>query len=106
MHFTGEMKLTMKKNEFLTDLENKQRFLEMLMIKMNETKLNAIQSSGDVDVLIVHTAVSSAATEPTVIIGEDTDLLIFLLHHAKNDGQSIFFTSEQKNAIKRKYQTL
>ena len=96
MHFTGKMKLNMKKNVFLTNLENKQLFLEMLVIKMNEAKLNAIQSSGDSDVLIVQTAVSSAATKPTVIIGEDIDLLILFLHHARNDGQSIFFTSEQK----------
>ena len=96
VHFIGEMKLNMKKNEFLTNLENKQRFLEMLVIKMNESNLDTVHSSGDADVLIVETAVSSTATKPTVIIGEDTDLLILLRHHARNDCQIIFFTSEQK----------
>ena len=42
MHFTGEMRLNMKKTDFLTNLDNKQRFLEMLVIKMNEAKLQAI----------------------------------------------------------------
>ena len=101
VHFTGEMKLNMKKNEFLTNLENKQWFLKMLVIKMNEANLNAVQSSGDADVLIVETAVSLTATKPTVIIGEDTGLLILLRHHARNDGQIIFFTSEQKLRSKR-----
>ena len=43
VHFAGEMKLNIKKNESLTNLENKQRFLEMLVIKMDEAKLDAIQ---------------------------------------------------------------
>ena len=100
VHFTGEMRLNMKKTDFLTNLDNKQRFLEMLAIKMNEAKLQAIQSSGDVDLLIVQTAITSAATRPTVVIGEDTDLLILLLHHVNEDCQRIFFTSEQKSRSK------
>ena len=100
VHFTGEMRLNMKKPDFLTNLDNKQRFLEMLAIKMNEAKLQAIQSSGDADLLIVQTAIKSAATRPTVVIGEDTDLLILLLHHVNEDCQRIFFTSEQKSRSK------
>ena len=96
VHFTGEMRLNMKKTDFLTSLDNKQRFLEMLVIKMNEAKLQAIQSSGDADVLIVQTAIQSAVTRPTVVIGEDTDLLNLLLHHINQDCHRIFFTSEQK----------
>lgn len=38
--------------------------------------LQAIQSCGDADVLIVQTAIRS-----TVVIGEDRDILILLLHH-------------------------
>ena len=97
VHFTGEMKLNMKKNEFLTNLKNKQRFLEMLVITMNQANLHAIQSSGDADLLIVQTAIELAVTRPAVVIGEDTDLLILLLHHVKPDCNDIFFTSEQKS---------
>ena len=68
----------------------------MLVIKKNEAKLQAIQSSGDADVLIVQTAIRSAVTRPTVVIGEDTDLLILLLHHVNQGCHRIFFTSEQK----------
>ena len=42
VHFTGEMKLNMKTSEFPTNLENKQWFLERLVTKMNEAKLNVI----------------------------------------------------------------
>ena len=64
---------------------------------MNEGKLLAIQSCGDADVLIVQTAIQSAVTRPTVVIGGDTDLLILLLHHVNQDCHRIFFISEQKS---------
>ena len=100
VHFTGEMRLNMKKTDFLTNLDNKQRFLEMLVIKMNVAKLQAIQLSGDGNVLIVQIAIRSAVTRPTVVIGEDTDLLILLLNHVSQDCHRIFFTSEQKSRSK------
>ena len=86
VRFTGEMKLNMKKEDFLTNLNNKQRFLEMLAIRMNENHLQCIQSVGYADLLIVKTAI----------------LLILLLYHAKNSGRQIFFTSEQRNRTKAK----
>ena len=101
MFVTGEMRLNMKKTDLVTNLDNKQWVLEMLVIKMNEAKLQAIQSSGDADVLIVQTAIQSAVvTRPTVVNGEDTDLLILLLHHINQDCHRIFFTSEQKSSSK------
>ena len=87
----------MKKNEFLTNINNKQRFLEMLVTKMNESNLQAIQSTGDADLLIAQTAIDSALTRPTIVIGEDTDLLILLLYHVNLDCDDIFFTSEPKS---------
>ena len=48
-------------------------------------KLQVIQSSGNADVLIVQTAIRSSVTRPTVVNGEDTNLLILLLHHV-NQG--------------------
>ena len=92
----------MKKEDFLTNLDNKQRFLEMLAIRMNENHLQCIQSVGDADLLIVKTAIDSARNKTTVVIGENTNLLILLLYHAKNSGRQILFTSEQRNRTKAK----
>ena len=63
---------------------------------MNEHHLQCIQSVGDADLLIVKTAIDSASNKTAVVIGEDTDLMILLLYHAKNSGCQIFFTSEQR----------
>ena len=55
-----------------------------------------LQSKGDADVLIVKTAVDSAVTHPTVLIGDDTDLLVLLCYHRKADGSDLYFQLEPK----------
>ena len=95
------MTLNMKKDDFLLNKINKQRFLELLTHEINCGNLNSKQASGDADLEIVLTALKISEEQPTVIIGEDTDLLCLLLHHA-NDKHHIYFTSEQKSNVKQK----
>ena len=40
----------------------------------------------------------SAKTNPTVLIGEDTDFLILLCYHADPDGEDLFFMGARKKA--------
>ena len=42
------------------------------------------------DVLIIQTAIQSSSTANTVVVGEDTDLLILLLHHANMDNKELY----------------
>ena len=56
----------------------------------------------DADVMIVEKALESAKHIETVLVGEDTDLLILLLHHAKPDMKDIYFTTEIKTGSKQK----
>jgi len=51
-------------------------------------------------VLIVQTAIASARTKDTVLVGDDTDLLILLLHHADLNAQELFLAPEPKKATK------
>ena len=51
--------------------------------------------SGDADILIVQTALKAAKDYPTVLIGEDTDLLVLALHHFTNE-KPLYFTYEPK----------
>ena len=55
MWFNRQVKLSMKKEDFLLHKGNKQHFLEMLTEMMNESSLSAIQASGDAYQLIVST---------------------------------------------------
>ena len=44
--------------------------------------------------------IESAENIDTVLIGEDTDLLVLLLYHAKCEHKKIFFMPESKKSSK------
>ena len=48
------------------------------------------------------TAIASARHKETVLIGDDTDLLVLLLHHAKMDAHEVFLKSEPKKSAQQK----
>ena len=54
------------------------------------------------DVLIVQTAVGSAQAKDSVLIGDDTDVLILLLHHVEMDAHELFMAPEPKQSTKKK----
>ena len=60
-----------------------------------------LNASNDADLLIVQTTVKLTDDTPTVVIGEDTDLLVLLLHHAEEDCKTIYFKSDVKKQLKK-----
>ena len=94
--FTSAMPLRMKKTVFLSNKENKQRFINLLGESLQRAGFEVHNAPGDADVLIVSTAVTVAMKKTTVLVGEDTDLLILLLHHYKQGD--LYFMSEPKTA--------
>ncbi|KAG1672652.1 hypothetical protein GQR58_015915 [Nymphon striatum] len=65
--FTKEMKLTMKKDIFLSNPQNKQRLLNMLSESLNENNCKTLHAESDADVLIAQTAVEAANLNTTVL---------------------------------------
>jgi len=68
----------------------------MLSEKLKEAGCDNIHAAGDADVLIAQTVVSVSATRNTVVIADDTDILILLCHHGNNCKKKIFFKLEPK----------
>lgn len=99
--FTENMPLRKKKETFLLNVSNKQRFAELLVRKLQESNVEAIQSEGDADLLICQTAVNKADDYTVVVYGEDTDLLVLLCHYAK-EGRQIFFTTDKQTSMKNR----
>ena len=56
----------------------------------------------DADVLIIQTAINTSRTVNTVLVGEDTDLLVLLLYHAHMDGRSCT-SNLNRNKMLEKY---
>ena len=94
VHFASGMMIKSKKDEFLNNKANKQRFIHHLSDNLERAK-------DDADVLIVLTAVASARHKETVLIGNDTDLLVLLLHHADMDAHEVFLKSEPKKSAQQ-----
>ena len=91
VNFTTEMEVTEKKDCFLANQHNKESFISLLMLSMNDDDIQTCRAKGDADVLIVAKAIQSAENQATVVVGEDTDLLVLLLHHTKPASHNVFF---------------
>ena len=100
--FTKEMCLTVAKDVFLSDPQNKQNFLQLLGDNPQMTGCDVFHATSDADVLIVQKAIESADNQDTTLVGDDTDLLVLLLYHTKLTSYNLFFAPEpRKNAKKR-----
>ena len=96
MTFTETMHLTMTKSECLMNKINKQRFVNMLGETLEKNNCMSYYASADADLLIVQKAIESATTMKTVLVGDDTDLLVLLCSHASLDTCNLLFKPEPK----------
>ena len=86
---------------------NKQSFINMLSRYLQQANCQVYHSTADADLLMVNKAVESARTMDTVLVGDDTDLLILLCHHAELDAFDLFFQLEPRaNSTKRRSRNL
>ena len=71
------------KEEFISNTSNKAKFLIELGKYLRFKGYTVLHSQGDADVMIVKTAIECGKTHQIVPVGEDTDLLVLLLHYIK-----------------------
>ena len=86
------------KDTFLSNKENKQNFINMLGNQLEKKGCRVKHADGDADLKIVKAAVASAEENSTVVIGEDTDLLILLCFYANVAHHEIMFRSDINRA--------
>ena len=70
----------------------------MISDELKERGCTVVNSIGDADVDIVRAAVESSLLLTTTLIGEDTDLLVLLLHYAQRDSKGVYFRSDKSKA--------
>lgn len=101
--FTADMTLRMKKELFLSNRQNKQRFIFMSREELQNKNCETHHASGDADPLIVQKAVQSANITNTVLVGDDADLLVLLCYHVSLESHDLFFFPEpKKNTMKHR----
>ncbi|VDI78343.1 Hypothetical predicted protein [Mytilus galloprovincialis] len=96
VNFNNDTPIKTKKDEFLSNSENKQHFINTLGEKLKDGHVQVIHAEDDADLKIVLTAIEKSKQHTTTVIGEDTDLLILLCYHSKDAINKIYFKSEAK----------
>ena len=101
VQFTSDMVCTLKKEEFLSNTVNKQRFINMLASELEQYGCTVQHAAADADVLIVQTTLAQATQQDTVLIGDDMDLLVLLCSKANNPTFKVFFKSEPRSGSRK-----
>lgn len=87
----------------LSNSSNKQSFINMLSSYLQKIGCQTHHSQADADLLIVQAAVESARRANTVLVGDDTDLLILLCYYTEMSAEELFFQPEPRaNSTKRR----
>ena len=93
------MMIKSKKEDFLNSKAVQQRFVHFLSGNLDRAGCRIDHRvNDDANVLILHKAVASARHKDSVLIGDDTDLLVLLIHHAEMDSHRIFLESKPKQS--------
>ena len=91
----------MKKDCSLSNKSNKQRFITLLALHLKRRGIGVLHAGADADVLVVQTAVASAERHNTVLVGDDTDLLVLLCSRQVDIKYDIYFRPEPKSNSQR-----
>jgi hypothetical protein len=79
-----------KKEDYLSHDKNKVDMIALISTALTKMGCHVIQSSGDADADIVKATVERSRHCTTTLVGEDTDLLILLLHYSRTDNEIIY----------------
>ena len=101
VHVASGMMIKFEKDEFLNNKANKQRFIHYLSDNLETAGCSVDHAKDDADVLIVLTAVASVRHKDTVLIGDDTYLLVLVLHHVEIDAREVFLKSEPNKSTQQ-----
>ena len=85
--------LTVTKDVFLINDSNKTNLISMLAKGLEEDGCTVKKAEGDADLLMCLETIKAAETKNTVLIGDDTDLLILLLFHCNPTKHDIHLQS-------------
>ena len=77
------MVLDISKQQFLSNSNNKQSFVDYVKLKLTDIEgIQVVSARSDADCLIVDTAITALTECPAkcvTVVGDDTDLIVLLL---------------------------
>jgi len=94
--FTPTMPLRSKKENFLSNSDNKQNFIDLLCETFKANGIDCVNAPADADVMIAKKGIEHARETVVYVIGEDTDLLVLLCHYAERGMNDLYFKSSKE----------
>ena len=98
--FKGTTPFTSKKESVLLNTVNKQRFIDLLSTHLENRSITVKHAVSDADVVIAKTAAEVSLEASTVVIGEDTDLLVLLCNQPSTENK--IYLKSDKNVNQKK----
>lgn len=77
--------VTTTQQDFLANSVNKARLISLLKVHLESSGFHVIQATSDADTLLVATAMHIAISGISVLVGQDTDLLVLLVALVTNN---------------------
>ena len=96
--FDPDMIITLRKEEFLSNKANKQRFINLLADRLKQEGCSILHAKGDADLLIVKETIKESNT--AVLVGDDTDLFVLVCYHGEMNANDLYFKPEPKQRAK------
>lgn len=93
--FSLDSDLKIKKDMFLRNKKNKQRFIELLTKKLQDNGFSVYISLNDLTVMMTKVAAQSSKTHNTIVVGQRVDLIMVLCFYASPDNFSMFYMYEE-----------
>ena len=100
VNFTFQTVMKLKKEIFLKSTVNKQKFINVLQDSFIRMDCTILHAKDDADVVIVKTAAESAKTVDTVLVMDNTDLLILLCYNADIHSKGLYLKPEIRQKTK------
>lgn len=88
---------------FLSNMQNKSRFINMLSTFLVDKGFIIKQANDDADTSIVNEAISRAINRTVIVVGQDIDLLVLLIALTPVENQIIFWKQGTGNTDKIMY---
>ncbi|GBM39916.1 hypothetical protein AVEN_250235-1 [Araneus ventricosus] len=93
--FDESMSSIMSQEKFLSNHKNKQRLINILRVKFQKEGFVVKQAQGDVDYLIIKSALEIGKSSQCVVaVGEDIDLLVIMT--ASTNSENIFYLKHER----------
>ncbi|GBP43082.1 hypothetical protein EVAR_96344_1 [Eumeta japonica] len=99
--FDETMVVPVTQEKFLSNRNNKEKLINMLIEKLKAVDIKTKQVTNDADVLIIETAIEESKHGNTaVIMGEDIDLPVIVIVPTLSHREEIFFKKVGKRNVK------